>query len=375
VSTSDGKGHIVELQSLRGIAAIAVMIGHVIAFYNQPLWVLDASRVFNGRAAVVLFFVLSGFVLTKALQSSTLEPRALVKFYVRRLARIYPAIWAVSALGLLYLIFLHWTIPTTDMSAFFQARFRPDRMDLLHITASFAGGLAFIVPQLWSIFVEIVASFALPFIVYAAFHKRAMFYLAFALAFVVSVTIGPKTYYHLGLYGVDFFVGVELAILGERGRRMFAMTRPIASWLMAACGLGLTFSLFLQTNYYSPWAAALEAVLAAGLIGLVVHSGVEVRALKSRVALFLGDISYSLYLLHFLVACLVVKAIALFERAANVDIPLVSQGLLLVALTVALTIPFSWLMYERVEKWGIGFGKRLAARVAQFGHAPAPARV
>jgi peptidoglycan/LPS O-acetylase OafA/YrhL len=363
VSTNDSKGHIVELQSLRGIAALAVMIGHTVNFYDLPKTGFDWAALFNGRASVVLFFVLSGFVLTKALQSSSLDVRSLARFYIRRFARIYPAIWAVSVLGLLYLVFFHWTIPVEGMSEFFRARFKPERMDALHIAASFAGGLAFIIPQLWSIFVEIVASLALPFIVYAAFRKRGLFYLAFAAAFVASVTFGPRTYYHVGLYAVDFFLGVQIAILGPRGRALVAAARPFAGWLIAACGIGLILSLYLPFDYYDPRAATIEAGLATALIGLVVYSGVEVRLLKSRLALFLGDISYSLYLLHFLVACLMVKAIAVSERAFGIALAPLPKTILLAGLTVIFTIPASSVLYDKVEKGGIALGKWLAGMV------------
>ena len=61
----DQQGHIVELQSLRGIAACAVMIGHALVYYETPDWFRDIALLANGRAAVVIFFVLSGYVLTR----------------------------------------------------------------------------------------------------------------------------------------------------------------------------------------------------------------------------------------------------------------------------------------------------------------------
>src|ERR1700736_6060141 len=60
----DHSGHIVELQSLRGIAATAVLFGHVIGYYAIPDWLIFLGKLSNGRAAVVVFFVLSGYVLT-----------------------------------------------------------------------------------------------------------------------------------------------------------------------------------------------------------------------------------------------------------------------------------------------------------------------
>ena len=86
----DRSGHIVELQSLRGIAATAVLFGHVIGYYTIPDWLVILGKFSNGRAAVVVFFVLSGYVLTRSLRSSNFDLGAVTRFYVQRWFRIYP---------------------------------------------------------------------------------------------------------------------------------------------------------------------------------------------------------------------------------------------------------------------------------------------
>ena len=47
----DRSGHIVELQSLRGIAATAVLFGHVIGYYAIPDWLVVLGKLSNGRAS------------------------------------------------------------------------------------------------------------------------------------------------------------------------------------------------------------------------------------------------------------------------------------------------------------------------------------
>jgi hypothetical protein len=55
-------GYIIGLQSLRGVAALTVCIGHALqSYYVDSSY---GSMVLNGRGAVVVFFVLSGYVLT-----------------------------------------------------------------------------------------------------------------------------------------------------------------------------------------------------------------------------------------------------------------------------------------------------------------------
>ena len=77
--------HVAALDVLRGIAAMMVLLGHCTLVYGLPVQarqVLDI--VLNQRAAVLIFFVLSGYVLTYAWLRLREEPRALYRFYLRR---------------------------------------------------------------------------------------------------------------------------------------------------------------------------------------------------------------------------------------------------------------------------------------------------
>jgi peptidoglycan/LPS O-acetylase OafA/YrhL len=360
--------HIVELQSLRGVAAVAVMFGHAANYFATPDWFPEAAKIFNGRAAVVLFFVLSGFVLTKSLKGAgALRIPALVTFYIRRFARIYPAVWVVSTLSLAYLVLLHWRFPIPDTSAAFRERFPIARMDALHIVASYAAMLAFLLPQLWSIFVEIIASLAVPFIGVAAMQRgRRLFWLFAAAALVLSFTIGPRTYYLIGLYTVDFFIGAWLATAGRDFAAFNERLRPHAKLIFATLCLAISLTQFLPTDYYSPLAALIEAGLACGMISLLVYCRGEVRWLNSRVALFIGDISYSIYLVHYLVICLIGKAIGLFELETGLQFAGIPKSLVLMAATAAVTIPLSALLYRWVEMPGMQFGKWASARLLEL---------
>lgn len=357
--------HIVELQSLRGVAAVAVMLGHAANYFATPTWFPEAAKIFNGRAAVVLFFVLSGFVLTKSLKGSeALRPPALVTFYIRRFARIYPAVWVISTLSLAYLVLLHWRVPIPDTSVSFRERFPIERMDALHIAASYAAMLAFLLPQLWSIFVEIVASLAVPFIGVAAMQRgRKLFWLFAAAALLASFTIGPKTYYLLGLYMVDFFIGAWLATAGRDFAAFNERLRPNAGLIFTALCVAISLTQFLPTDYYSPAAALVEAALACAMISILVYCRGEIRWLNSKFALFIGDISYSIYLVHYLVICLIGKLIGVLELQAGAQLPGIPKSLLLMAATAAVTIPLSALLYRWVEMPGMRFGKWASARV------------
>ena len=107
-----------RLEALRGVAALSVAVGHTwlagwfISARGGNVFVQtddgtvaahivsSALRIFgNGAGAVVLFFVLSGFVLTGALvRLPRYSGSGATQFIVSRLFRIYPAVFATMAI-------------------------------------------------------------------------------------------------------------------------------------------------------------------------------------------------------------------------------------------------------------------------------------
>jgi peptidoglycan/LPS O-acetylase OafA/YrhL len=348
-------GFFAELQSLRGLAACAVLMGHAANMYDQPQAFYTAAWVFNGRGAVVLFFVLSGYVLTRSLRNDPFTSESVLSFYVRRVARIYPAIWVVSTLSLVYLFALHPLIPVPDASAFFLSRYRPDRMNLLYVGASYAGLSPFLMPQLWSITIEIVASMAMPLMAHAAYHRVRLFH-GLGAATLILCFMGQWT-----LYGVSFFAGTWLARNTKWQQKCFSVFGKSSTRAATAVGLLFPFTQFLPFSYSSPVAALIETGLSTLLIGFVVYSDCNLELLRFRSFVFLGDISYSLYLVHFLVASFLLKIFAVTGIMARLGFAGISKSLLLIGATLVVCIPLSWLLYSVVEVPGIRAGRRLSS--------------
>ncbi len=93
--------HIPELDGLRGIAVLMVIVGH------------GTHHTLVAVSGVSLFFVLSGFLITRILLHSTGKPHYFSNFYVRRALRIWPLydlILAVTFLTPLF-TFSHTAVP------------------------------------------------------------------------------------------------------------------------------------------------------------------------------------------------------------------------------------------------------------------------
>lgn len=98
------RGHLPELDGLRGMAILLVMFHHftVITPANAlEIWFTNVTGL--GMHGVDLFFVLSGFLITGILLDSKGKPNFLRNFYMRRTLRIFPLYYAVLALCFLLL--------------------------------------------------------------------------------------------------------------------------------------------------------------------------------------------------------------------------------------------------------------------------------
>jgi peptidoglycan/LPS O-acetylase OafA/YrhL len=213
--------------------------------------------VLNGRGAVVVFFVLSGYVLTRSLRSTHFDRHSVLYFYGQRAFRIYPAMWAASTLGLLYLVALHWQIRLADGSFGAPGAFRLDRFSPPFIVGSFTGMVTYILPQLWSIHVEILGSLAMPAIAFVALHRRRRaLWMLMVMAVAISYLFGNYTIYHSALFFMDFVVGAALAV---GALNPLLNNLPVSRLLIPVGLIGLSLTRFLPiTDYFSPTAHLIE---------------------------------------------------------------------------------------------------------------------
>ena len=90
-------GRLVELDAIRGLAVILVVLYHYSTWQHQSAGYSVTQAAFefwDGKVGVHLFFIVSGFVIFLTLNST----RTLYEFVVHRFARLYPAYWLGVAL-------------------------------------------------------------------------------------------------------------------------------------------------------------------------------------------------------------------------------------------------------------------------------------
>jgi peptidoglycan/LPS O-acetylase OafA/YrhL len=321
-----------RLEALRGIAAVSVVGYHVFGQFVE-------TNV-TGMAPVVMFFVLSGFVLARSLAN---DPNP-VNFLRHRLFRLFPA--AASVVLLLTLLYYQF-----GFFVGYEARFDPLNvlLNALMIRHDING-------VMWSMTVECVAT---PLILASAWgFERSGFYPLAALIMVLFGLSFVGPYVHLlggftnlaPLYA--FVVGV---LLHFRGQLIAEKVTPFIGWLLALAAIAL-FSFCASRKQTAPL-IALECAGAAMLVLLVAFRPAVglFRVLDLFIVRFFGRISYSFYLLHPI-------GIALALRCVEVSGPLSSGAIAATtALAVAITTPIAWVSWRFVEKPFITLRKRLDA--------------
>lgn len=310
-----------SLDGLRGLAAFAVIIWHVSlvipAFSNVVLrgavprrfrleWWLTRTPFADlelGHEAVLVFFILSGFVLTLQVNSAALTGPKVRQYYVRRLARLYLPVWGALFLALL----LALLVPRNPeaQSPWLAMHDAPSVKEVVSGLTLLAGSTTLDTP-LWSLTLEVWFSLALPVLLVAARLLRVWRWwpVAVGLCIVASASalsltpLLPASALGLAIqYPPVFMIGVVLAL---RYDTIAALVRrlPWPLVLVTAAGFTALQSIMVVSE---PLEALLRGATLLGL-ALVVLAAIEyapfVRMLEGRPTQWLGTRSFSLYLVH-----------------------------------------------------------------------------
>jgi peptidoglycan/LPS O-acetylase OafA/YrhL len=377
-SNIQGTRHVAELQAFRGIAAIVVLLHHCSFYfaYDERLK-FAAESVLNAHAAVVAFYVLSGYVLALSLSRRTLNAQGIGEFYVKRIFRIYPVLIAASFLGLAYIFAFHGHALPGDVSPWWPQMYRNWPPHFAKIIAAFLGmGSALPIPT-WSIFVEFVGSAILPVFVLTMRRNVWVFAALTAGLLLVSVTIGEHTHMWVGEYLVDFAFGASILLWRDELEKILksvARTRLVAmtALLIALFGRqigGWNFEQF----YHAPIAALIEGLGATALVAAIACRPPAFALLRSSPAVWYGDISYDLYLIHMPVMAFVAGYAQEILRLGIFTGNPVTATIALASGTFALTTLLAAISHRWIELPGMGAGawanERIFSRSLGFGSA------
>ncbi|MBK6802699.1 acyltransferase [Novosphingobium sp.] len=295
--------HLDALTGIRGIAAWGVVLYHIrlslVSVLPEP--VIDALG--KGYLAVDLFFILSGFVIwynyAARLQMGGWHEARL--FLWRRFARVWPLHGAI--LGA-FVVFAAMLLATGRDTSGYPLAELPLHILLIQ-NWGLTDELAWNHPA-WSISTEFAAYLLFPLLVFAARWDRLSSRVLLALAALLAAglhllfaltgrdSLGADIA-RMGLWRclAGFVMGMILCLLWQRWRDAWRRVAPAAATACAAI-VASAWTLDLPETGWVP------AAFLTGLLALALGRGPLARIMGSPALTWLGEISYSTYLAHFL---------------------------------------------------------------------------
>jgi peptidoglycan/LPS O-acetylase OafA/YrhL len=303
-----------ELDGLRGLAIVMVLVHHMGVFQNLGSYTTPLAHIGGpGWIGVDLFFVLSGFLITGILLRTKRDSHYLRNFYARRALRIFPLYFCYVAL-LQLLLEMHWLAPQVEHAVsqdihwvwVYAANFRIlGKGDFLDVFLN----------HFWSLSIEEHFYFLWPTIVLliddAKLRKLCIWGTVGVLALrtlLVLKSVPSSTVYTFTPCRMDgFFIGGFAALLFKdtvpnRKRLLvpaLALLCVCGTTVLGSCVLSRTFTWstpFMQSVGYTLTSAGFFALL---LLTLVERGqGPLSRLFGSSGLRFFGKYSYALYVLH-----------------------------------------------------------------------------
>jgi peptidoglycan/LPS O-acetylase OafA/YrhL len=314
----------------------------------------------GGLEAVIVFYVMSGFVLAIPLLSSNAPSYS--AFTIKRVCRIYIP-YAGSVLIAAFLLNTTSTFGIRDLSAWFNAAWSlPAQWSTLsdHLLMLGAPKWNYMNPPVWSLVHEMRISLIFPALIWIANHVKwqvliPITFLASGSAKLLFHFMGPDamgaSFVETASYAFLFLAGSELAIHRVSIQRRLEKFGARTKWTFLILSLLLLNS---RWNFFSHW-AELPIVLvwlgAVALVALLSSPGPWMPILQHSGLRWLGKISYSLYLVHFVV--LFALLYTLQRRVPNWGI---------VVMSVPMSLLFAALFHRLVEAPSLDLGRKLERR-------------
>ena len=343
--------HLKGLNTYRAVAALIVLIGHVELFKDKFGFASFKQQAFfkftGGHIAVILFFALSGYLITALLlrEKDKYKAISLKQFYLRRIFRVWPLYYIIILLS--FLIFDYSPSLTTVVLCL-----------TVFPNVAHAMGLGWAVsPHIWSIGVEEQFYIGWPWIV-----KKSSKFLLVILIFIflfftalphVLLALLNRVYPNPELltFVNNFFWGTKFNCMAIGGIMavLYHQKSVVVKWLNYNKVISYAFILLpfvcwftgFHVNYVTD--EMFSVMFAISILN--VSTNPNVIDIDTKVGTFLGTISYGIYMYHWIILELFFRNDWLsFQNS-------LSKNILLYVCVIGVTILVSTISYYFVEKF------------------------
>ncbi|PFL24322.1 acyltransferase [Bacillus cereus] len=354
-----------ELDSIRGLAALTVVFGHfclMLPSLPNSIKFSPLRFLWAGGEAVIVFYVLSGFVLSMALYHSKTNYWG---YLIKRFVRIYiPYYFWIIVTFSLFILFSPYEV--VGLRDWFYDRWQGSitKLDIINhfvlLNNFFTENYN---PVIWSLAQEMRISIVFP-LLFLLFYKlnwkkTILFALSFSLisVFLNMLHIGKAEGFYNGYadtlhFTSMFMVGMLLFKHQEKLIYSYRNMKKFNKGFLIALGIILyLYSILIYgfsrndtTFLLKDWGV----VIGVSIFIIISMSNLKVKAfLNKSVFVYLGEISYSIYLCHFPIMMVLFKLL-------YTKIPI----FFLLTLCITMTLLFSIVSYHLIEKKCINWAKQ-----------------
>ena len=281
------------LDSIRGIAALIVVFHHVFGEFLRhnkfayPLLDNLSNSVNLGRLGVIVFFITSGFVIPWSLKPG--KSRELINFAIKRFFRLYPAYWFSI-------------IAAISLGLGCGTNFISESQILLNFTMIHKFlGVESVIESYWTLHVELVFYILCAFLYFLGALQQNKYLMTLTILFCCfGVFLGAVRYYYQIKVPIIMSFGLASMFYGAVLRnyileKQYSLRNPLiflTIFYFLSC-------FFAQKLYYlDGWLVWFVSHLGAFSLFFILVTFIK---LNNRIWVYLGRISYSLYLLHSLI--------------------------------------------------------------------------
>ena len=327
-----------------------------------------------GWLGVPLFFVLSGYLLGGKLLGASLDSRTLSRYWSRRFLRIYPAVW----LQLPVLLLIAWWLPELMRFPDWDALLRNATL-WIHLPPWMTKPLNGV---WWTLPVELMFYIVLPAIV--VLSRRIGMAATVAVAFAITVAWRIAVIVHYGDQGyggrefitsalpgslASFVLGMALNQVPKRLTQRQTLTLlgfSLLAWLLLTEWVVDNLATYWSGSWiFVVWDPIMYTLIAT-LVFVVLHGDRIAQALSARWLVWLGEISFGLYLWHF-------PVVRILDHLYGTQLASAPGSIAALALCLGATIPLAAISYYLVERPVMGWGRRAFANAP--GSDPSRAKV
>lgn len=320
------------INSLRGLAATAVCFYHFVCTTQDFVHNEILLNIFHfGQKGVQLFFIISGIVIPLSLIKSGYSLQNWKNFMAKRFIRIEPPYLVAVGIGIFYL-FIRNYIPGTveiDMTPSFSTV-------LMHLgyLIPFFEGHQWISPVFWTLAVEFQYYIALSLFFPLLLSKKIIFRIFFYILFIGAgfLKISDGFFPHWSPYflaGILYILWLKAIISNQEFWALNLILVPVIYYLLGPVDLGIAIVGLLVIHYFAN--------------------------AETKLTLFLGKISYSLYLLHAMIGAAFINYLSHIYTEPYQKFILVISGFII-------SVVAAYILYVFIEKPSHNWAKKIGQK-------------